>query len=60
MPRAKRPETEHHQSVAISFEPNQYKQLIEYCERNDRTMAWVIRQALKVWLERHKNDSIED
>ncbi len=60
MPRAKRPDDEHCRSVPISFEPEQYKQLIAYCERNDRTMAWVIRQALKVWLEKHKNDSIED
>ena len=60
MPRAPRPESEHHFSVAISFDPDQHKQLIEYCERNDRTMAWVIRQALKVWLAKHKDDSIED
>ena len=58
MPRAKRPEEEHCRSVAISFEPEQYKQVISYCERNERTLAWVVRKALAQWLEEHKDDKI--
>ena len=58
MPRKADPNREKCVSVAISFEPEQYRELISYCERNDRSMAWVVRQALKRWLEEHKGDHI--
>ena len=58
MPRKPSPESEKHVPCTISFEPEQYKELIAYCERNDRTMAWVVRQSLKRWLEDHKDDHI--
>lgn len=58
MPRAKRPESEHNQAVSISFEPEQLQALLSYCQRNERTMAWVIRKALAEWLEKHKDDSL--
>ena len=58
MPRKADPDREKHMSVTISFEPDQYRELISYCERNDRTMAWVVRQSLKQWLEAHKDDHI--
>lgn len=58
MPRQKRPEEEHYQAVSISFEPEQLKQLVHYCEVNERTMSWVIRKALAQWLEEHKNDKV--
>ena len=58
MPRAKRPESEHNQAVSISFEPEQLQALIGYCQRNERSMAWVIRKALAEWLEKHKDDSL--
>lgn len=59
MPRPKRPEDEHHQAISISFEPDQLKELISYCQRNDRSMSWVIRRALAEWLPKHKDDSLE-
>ena len=58
MPRAKRPESEHNQAVSISFEPEQLKELIDYCQRNERSMSWVIRKALEKWLEEHKDDHL--
>ena len=58
MPRAKRPESEHNQAVSISFEPEQLQALLSYCQRNERTMSWVIRKALAEWLEKHKDDSL--
>lgn len=58
MARARKPEEEHHISISISFDPVQYKELIAYCERMERPMAWVIRRALKTYLEEHKDDKI--
>ena len=58
MPRQKKPESEHHISVSISFDPLQYAELIEYCERMERPVAWVIRRALAAYLEEHKDDKI--
>ena len=58
MPRPKRPEEEHCQKTSVSFDPDQLKELIAYCERNERTMSWVIRKALGEWLEKHKGDTL--
>ena len=58
MPRAKRPESEHNQAVSISFEPEQLKELIDYCQRNERSMSWVIRKALEQWLAEHRDDHL--
>lgn len=58
MPRSQRPIEEHCRSVAVSFTPEQYKQVIEYCERNERSLSCVIRKALDKWLEEHKDDHI--
>ena len=46
------------QKVSISFEPDQLQELIEYCQKNERSMAWVIRKALAEWLPKHRDDSI--
>lgn len=59
MPRPKRPEEEHHQKFSVSFSPDQLKELVEYCERNDRTVSWVVRRALAEWLPKHKDDRLE-
>lgn len=39
--------------TTISFEPEQYKQMISYCEREERSASWVIRKALAEWFEKH-------
>lgn len=58
MPRAKRPEEEHSFKISISFYPEDYKALIKYCEMHERTLAWVIRRALRDFLEKHKDDPV--
>ena len=39
--------------TTISFEPEQYRQMISYCEREERSASWVIRKALAEWFEKH-------
>lgn len=34
----------------ISMEPGQLRQVITYCQREDRPISWVIRQALDLYL----------
>lgn len=58
MARPKRPEEEHCQKMSISFTPEQMKELLEYCQRNERAISWVIRKALDDWLEKHKDDRL--
>ena len=58
MPRPKRPEEEHCQKMSISFTPEQLQEVFSYCQRNERSISWVIRKALEKWLEEHKNDSL--
>lgn len=58
MARPKKPEEEHCQKMSISFTPEQMKELIDYCQRNERAISWVIRKALDDWLEKHKNDTL--
>lgn len=58
MARPKRPEEEHCQKMSISFTPEQMKELLEYCQRNERAISWVIRKALEDWLEKHKDDRL--
>lgn len=58
MPRNPVPDEQKAQKVSISFEPEQLKEVLEYCQRNERSIAWVIRKALAEWLPKHKDDSI--
>ena len=58
MPRQKTPEETHNQKISISFEPDQLKELLHYCQVNERSMSWVIRKALADWLPKHRDDSV--
>jgi len=58
MPRPKTPEETHALKVSISFSPGQYEELVKYCQKNERSMAWVIRKALDEWLPKHKDDHV--
>ena len=58
MPRNPVPDEQKAQKISISFDPEQLKELLEYCQKNERSMAWVIRKALTEWLPKHKDDSI--
>ena len=58
MPRAKRPEEEHCQAMSISFTPEQLDAVVKYCQKNERSISWVVRKALEQWLEQHKDDHL--
>ena len=36
----------------ITMEPEQLKRLMLYCQKEDRSMSWVIRKALEMYLEK--------
>ena len=58
MPRNPVPDEQKAQKVSISFDPEQLKEVLSYCQRNERSIAWVIRKALAEWLPKNKDDSI--
>ena len=58
MARPKKQEEELCQKMSISFTPEQMKAVIDYCQRNERAISWVIRKALDDWLEKHKDDRL--
>jgi len=58
MPRPKTPEETHCQKMSVSFTPEQLEQVIDYCQRNERSISWVIRKALEQWLKEHENDHL--
>ncbi len=58
MPRPKRPEEDHNVKVSISFTPEHMRELLNYCQKNERSMSWVIRKALEEWFPKHKDDHV--
>lgn len=53
MANQKKDDKDKYVKTTISFEPEQYKKMISYCEREERSASWVIRKALAEWLEKH-------
>lgn len=47
MPRKAKSEDKLYVRQDISMEPAQREQLIEYCQKHERSMSWVIRRALE-------------
>jgi hypothetical protein len=35
---------------SVSMDPDQLRQVVAYCQRNERTIAWVIRKAVAAFL----------
>ena len=60
MAHPRKSEEDKYKKMSISFEPEQLKQLISYCEREERTASWVIRKALSEWLEKHDSWSFSN
>ena len=58
MPRSPIPEEQKAQKVSVSFDPQQLKEVLAYCQRNERSIAWVVRKALADWLSKQKDESI--
>jgi hypothetical protein len=46
MPRQKKEKDDKYIRQNICIEPEQYKKLLEYCQREERSISWVIRKAL--------------
>ena len=46
MANQKKDDKDKYVKTTISFEPEQYKKMISYCEREERSASWVIRKAL--------------
>ena len=51
MPRAKKETEKKYVRQNISMDPEQLKRLEEFFQREERSMSWVIRQALAVYLQ---------
>lgn len=54
VPRGKLPDDEKCIKISISFQPDQLEQLQQYCQKEERSMSWVIRKALADWLPKHE------
>lgn len=39
---------------SVSFDPEQFKELCIYCQREERSISWVVRKAVAEWLEKQK------
>lgn len=52
MARAPKPKEEQCIKLSLSFQPDDYKRMIHYCETEERTASWVIRKALREWLDK--------
>lgn len=50
--RPKKEAAEKYVKQNITMEPEQLKRLMLYCQKEDRSMSWVIRQALEMYLEK--------
>lgn len=54
MARPKKKEEEKVIRQSVSMNPEQLRQVIAYCQANDRTIAWVIKKAVAAFLEDQK------
>lgn len=52
MPR-KKSTGEKYRRQDVSIEPRQMEKLITYCRKEERSISWVIRQALALYFEQH-------
>lgn len=50
MARPRKAEGEKYIRQDISMEPGQFRRLMAYCQREDRSISWVIRKALEMFL----------
>lgn len=51
MANIKKSEEEKYIKQALSFPPQLHKRLLKYCQSDQRSMSWVVQQALSKWLE---------
>ena len=51
MARPKKPEGEKYIRQDISMEPEQFRRLLEVCQREERSISWVVHKALELYLD---------
>lgn len=51
MARPKKEEKDKVVRQSVSMDPEQLRQVVAFCQRTDRTIAWVIRKAVAAFLE---------
>lgn len=51
MARPKKAEGEKYIRQDISMDPEQFKKLLDYCQKEERSISWVIRKALEAYLQ---------
>ena len=59
MARPRKAEGEKYIRQDISMEPGQFRRLMAYCQREDRSISWVIRKALEMFLEEEDMDELD-
>lgn len=50
MARPKKPEGDKVIRQSVSMDPEQLRQVVAYCQKNERTIAWVIKKAVAAFL----------
>lgn len=51
MARSKKAESDRYIRQDFSMDPEQLKKLVEYCQREERSMSWVVRKVLEAYLK---------
>lgn len=52
MARPRKNEEEKYIRKDISMDPEQYRRLCDYCQKEERPLSWVVRKALEEYLEK--------
>lgn len=59
MPPKRKPDEEKAIVLHISMDPKLYRQVITWCEKNERPFSWTIARALKDYLAKHGDESLD-
>ena len=51
MARPKKAPSELYERVNVSLSPETMERLLKYCQKEERSMSWVMRKALEAYLE---------
>lgn len=51
MARPRKEESQKAVRQSVSFDPEQFQRLQEYCTRKERSVSWCVRKAMEQWLK---------
>lgn len=51
MARPRKEESQKAVRQSLSFDPEQFQRLQEYCTREERNVSWCVRKAMEQWLK---------